>query len=317
MKVKATILNNRSQGFRAGGIVVKDNKVLLMHQIVKGEDFYTLPGGSWEEGEKLEETCKREIKEEFNIDVKVGKLLFLLDTTTRIAFYFLCEYVQGDIKLGGPEKDRMHEGEQYYVEWVELNQIPSLNMIPKVAKDGLLKVLKGGTTLFMIGETDSRKIIPGQKVIYTWHPEVMLDPNEYKPTQVYGFCKTHENLVCLVRDEDEVRFTLPGGNIEGGELPQEALIREYKEEAQIELKNIELLGSLEVVMEEEGKSVVKTQQIRYMCEPVKLEEFVPCKDGWETMERIWVHYNDLPKYVSWIQSENGHQIFKCLCERIN
>ena len=121
--MKATILNNRNQGFRAGGIVVKDGKILLMHQIVKGEDFYTLPGGSWETGEGLEETCKREIKEEFNIDVEVGKLAFLLDTTTRIAFYFLCTYVQGDIELGGPEKVRMHDGEQYYVEWVDTGLI--------------------------------------------------------------------------------------------------------------------------------------------------------------------------------------------------
>jgi len=242
--MKATILNNRSQGFRAGGIVIKDGKILLMHQIVKGEGFYTLPGGSWEVGEKLEETCKREIKEEFNIDVEVGKLAFLLDTTTRIAFYFLCNYVQGDIELGGPEKVRMHDGEQYYVEWVDLNLVPSLNMIPKVAKDGLIKVLKGGDTLFMVGETESRKVIPGQKVTYTWHADKILDISEYKPTQVYGFCKTAGNLVCLVRDEDEVRFTLPGGGIEDGELPQEALIREFKEEAQVELKNIKRTGIL-------------------------------------------------------------------------
>jgi len=154
MKVKATILNNRSQGFRAGGIVVKDNKVLLMHQIVKGEDFYTLPGGSWEAGEKLEETCQREIKEEFNIDVEVGKLVFLLDTTTRIAFYFLCTYVQGEIELGGPEKDRMHEGEQYYVEWVDVDKIASLNMIPRIAKSGLQRVLsRTEKELFLLNES--------------------------------------------------------------------------------------------------------------------------------------------------------------------
>ena len=151
--MKATILNNRNQGFRAGGIVTKDDRVLLMHQIVKGEDFYTLPGGSWEVGEELEETCRREIKEEFNIDVEVGKLVFLLDTTTRLAFYFLCDYIQGDIKLGGPEKDRMHEGEQYHVEWVETDQIAGLTMIPRVAKEGLLRALsRTENELFLLSE---------------------------------------------------------------------------------------------------------------------------------------------------------------------
>jgi len=143
---RATILENRSRGFRAGGIVIKDGKILLMRQIVRDEAFYTLPGGHWETGETLEETCRREIKEEFNIDVKVGKLVFLLDTTTRIAFYFLCDYLGGKIALGGPEKARMNNDEQYFVEWVDLKLIPppSLTMIPKVAKDGLLRVLAGG-----------------------------------------------------------------------------------------------------------------------------------------------------------------------------
>jgi len=117
-----TILENKPQGFRSGGLVVKDGKILLMHQIVKGEDFYTLPGGSWEAGETLEQTCKREIKEEFGIDVEVGKLIFLLDTDTRIAFYFLCETGNKEIELGGPEKGRMNNDEQYYVEWISLYQ---------------------------------------------------------------------------------------------------------------------------------------------------------------------------------------------------
>ena len=132
---------------------VKDNKILLMHQIVKGEDFYTLLGGSWEVGEKLEETCKREIKEELNVDVEVGELVFLLDTTTRIAFNFLCTYVQGELKLGGPERARMNEDEQYYVEWVDVDRIPNLSMIPRIAKEGLRRVLAGTERgLFLLAE---------------------------------------------------------------------------------------------------------------------------------------------------------------------
>ncbi len=151
---RATILENRSRGFRAGGIVIKDEKILLMHQIVRGEAFYTLPGGHWEAGETLEETCRREIKEEFNINVKVGKLVFLLDTTTRIAFYFLCDYVGGKIALGGPEKDRMNNDEQYFVEWVSVDKIQELDMIPRVAREGLLRVLAGGDEkLFLLAES--------------------------------------------------------------------------------------------------------------------------------------------------------------------
>ncbi len=122
-----------------------------MRQIVRGEVFYTLPGGHWEEGETLEETCRREIKEEFNVDVKVGKLVFLLDTKTRIAFYFLCDYLGGKIALGGPEKARMNNDEQYFVEWVSADRIQELDMIPRVVKEGLLGVLAGNNKkLFLL-----------------------------------------------------------------------------------------------------------------------------------------------------------------------
>ena len=136
-----TILESRPQGFRAGGLVVRDGKILLMHQIVGDEEFYTIPGGTWEKGETLEETCKREVFEEFGINVKVGKLAFLLDTKTRIAFYFVCETDETDIKLGGPEKQRMNEKEQYHVEWLDLDQISKANFIPKPAKEGIIKFL--------------------------------------------------------------------------------------------------------------------------------------------------------------------------------
>lgn len=136
-----TIMENRNQGFRAGGLIVKEGKVLLMHQILGDEDFYTLPGGTWEKGETIEDTCKREIREEFNIDVEVGNLVFLLDTKTRIAFYFLCSTEKTEIKLGGPEKERMNEKEQYHVEWLDLDEISKVNFIPPQAKEGIIKHL--------------------------------------------------------------------------------------------------------------------------------------------------------------------------------
>ncbi|KKT26713.1 MAG: MutT/nudix family protein [candidate division WWE3 bacterium GW2011_GWA1_43_94] len=146
--MKGVILENRNKGFRAGGIVIKDGKILLMRQFLgprdgkREEDFYTLPGGSWEAGETIEQTCKREIKEEFNLDVTVGRLLFLIDTESRIAFYFECTTDDIEIALGGPEKERMHANEQYHVEWVNLSKIKELTFIPTPAKEAVLKHLE-------------------------------------------------------------------------------------------------------------------------------------------------------------------------------
>lgn len=146
--MKAVILENRNKGFRAGALLIKDGKILLMHQFLGSregkdtEDFYTLPGGSWEYGETLEQTCKREFKEECNLEVTVGKLLFLVDTESRIAFYFLCAADSVEISLGGPEKERMSIHEQYHVEWLELEELKNIIFIPAPAKDAIFKYLE-------------------------------------------------------------------------------------------------------------------------------------------------------------------------------
>lgn len=57
----------------SGPIIIEDNKLLTVKE---GEDeFYKLPGGTSEEDEELEETCKREIKEEINGEIEIIKPL--------------------------------------------------------------------------------------------------------------------------------------------------------------------------------------------------------------------------------------------------
>jgi len=139
--MKDTILNNRPRGFRASGIVLKDNHILLMKQIFAGSEFYNLPGGAWESGETLEDTCKREVKEEFNLNVAVRRLVYILDSPPRMNFVFLCGYLDGKLRLGGPEKKRMNPNDQYHIQWVNVNQLKKLNIRPLPTKKALLKFL--------------------------------------------------------------------------------------------------------------------------------------------------------------------------------
>lgn len=59
----------------AAGIVLKDNKVFIALRVPGGDmgERWEFPGGKVEEGEGFEETLIREYKEEFGVDVKVGK----------------------------------------------------------------------------------------------------------------------------------------------------------------------------------------------------------------------------------------------------
>lgn len=39
-------------GIRAAGILIKDNKILLIHRTREGKEFWVLPGGGVEKNEK-------------------------------------------------------------------------------------------------------------------------------------------------------------------------------------------------------------------------------------------------------------------------
>ncbi len=59
----------------AAGIIVCDNKILVA-QRKRGKDlayFWEFPGGKIEEGETAPECLHREIMEEFNMEIHVGK----------------------------------------------------------------------------------------------------------------------------------------------------------------------------------------------------------------------------------------------------
>lgn len=96
---------------RVAGIIKINDGYAFMHRknVVKRKDFqeyYTFPGGGLEENETLEEGVKREIKEEFGINVNVIKKLYEMysEKFNQREYFFLCEYESGIFATGdGPE----------------------------------------------------------------------------------------------------------------------------------------------------------------------------------------------------------------------
>lgn len=160
------------------------------------------------------------------------------------------------------------------------------------------------------------KTIDGNNITYTWHPLKIVDG--IPAGQIYVFCILPYNKVVLVRDSGETRFTPPGGGVETGEDPLDAAKREVLEEAQIELSDLKLLGSLEIENPSDPDKLQQHhQQVRYVSYLDSMPEFVPNKDGWETEERIIVDIEELPNCISWLKYPSGEVQYRMLLDYLD
>lgn len=76
---------------RACAAILNDDKILMVCHQTQARTYWTLPGGGWQEGETLEETAVREVKEESGLNVRVLKLLFEEDYDYGKSYCYLAE----------------------------------------------------------------------------------------------------------------------------------------------------------------------------------------------------------------------------------
>lgn len=94
---------------RVTGILIEDNKILLVQQKLSDKRDWSLPGGRLERGETLSQGIIREMKEETGVDVEIVRLLYLCDveasSNTILHITFLLKRVGGEIVLPSNEFD--------------------------------------------------------------------------------------------------------------------------------------------------------------------------------------------------------------------
>ncbi len=111
---------------RVSAVIISDNKILLIKRVKPDQEYYTLPGGTVEEGETIERAMYREFKEELSATPKIGKLLFETSSEGRKDYYFEIDETLGVPKIGGPELQRMNADNQYILTWVEFEDFKNL-----------------------------------------------------------------------------------------------------------------------------------------------------------------------------------------------
>lgn len=115
------------------GIIIKDGKIAMMHSLKY--DYYKLPGGGIEEGEQLEDTLIREVREESGLVVKTDSIKEfgyvrriekgrIEDIFIQENFYFLCD---AEEMLQVQELDEYEEEEKFTLEYVTPEHAISVN----------------------------------------------------------------------------------------------------------------------------------------------------------------------------------------------
>ena len=64
---------------RVTGVVIEDDRILLLNQDTDTGRSWSLPGGKVEEGETIRDALVREMREETGLDVEPGRLLYVCD----------------------------------------------------------------------------------------------------------------------------------------------------------------------------------------------------------------------------------------------
>ncbi len=131
-------------------IINEENEILLHHRTDR--DWWGLPGGAMELGESMEETARREVLEEINIEclelelfnVYSGEQLYYKypdgNEVYNVTVTYLCKSYEGEIKV---EKSEGRDAKFYKIDDIPKNisapVLPIISEYIKKSQNGILK----------------------------------------------------------------------------------------------------------------------------------------------------------------------------------
>ncbi len=128
---------------RYRGIIIKDDKLVLMKRNRNGEDFFVFPGGGIEKNESPQQCCERELLEEFGIEIEAKNMIYLIHQGESKQGYFVCDWKSGEIhKTDAEEYQGLNHYGTYNPTLANLNEVSKLNILPPEVKEQFLDDLK-------------------------------------------------------------------------------------------------------------------------------------------------------------------------------
>ncbi len=198
-------------GVSAGTMLLNDKgEVFLSKRSRKSRNergHWETPGGSVEFGETLAETAKREMMEEYGVEIEIIE---------RFPAY---DHLLPD--------EKQHWVATTFLAHLKSGQVPKIMEPDKCDAIGWFALDKLPVPLSRIAQADLREYKKRQ---------VAREPEVYKA----GGILIQDRKTLVGRSHGKEVFISPGGKIETGETPRQALVRELNEEFQIEVDESDL-----------------------------------------------------------------------------
>jgi 8-oxo-dGTP pyrophosphatase MutT (NUDIX family) len=134
----------------ARAIIIRHGKMLVMHRSKYGSNYFTLVGGGAIDGETIEETLAREVKEETGLDITRARLVFYEEHPAphNEQYIFLCEVESyGDVAVQEiSEESQMNrlDANIHTPMWITTKSFPALEFRTPPLQDAITRALKKG-----------------------------------------------------------------------------------------------------------------------------------------------------------------------------
>ncbi|MEM0966005.1 MAG: NUDIX domain-containing protein [Verrucomicrobiota bacterium] len=139
-------------------VIIRNHRLLAIKMCDRSGIFYVLPGGGQIHGETMREGLVRECREEINLDVRVGRLLYVREYIGRnhnfskfhrdfhqVETVFSCSIPEDAEPSPGTETDRKQIG----IEWLDLKTLTSVRFLPTDAVSVIQKELELENDLYL------------------------------------------------------------------------------------------------------------------------------------------------------------------------
>jgi ADP-ribose pyrophosphatase YjhB (NUDIX family) len=132
--------------YRVVGTAIDGDRVLL-HK-AEDEDFWTLPGGRGELLEPARETLEREMREELDVEIRVGRLVWVVEnffvydgkSYHELALYFLMTFSEKSYVRELTEFPGKDNNIRLTFKWHQLDGLGSIAFYPSFLRTALKRI---------------------------------------------------------------------------------------------------------------------------------------------------------------------------------